>query len=189
MDGSRDDHTKWNKSETNQFSSDKSVQFSRSVCLIICDPMNRSTPGLLSITISQSLPILMSIESMMPSDHLIFCCPLLLLPSIFRNISIFSDESALRIRWPKYWSFSSNVSPSNEHPGCSGLLLWFIRLSLCSMVFFSMLKNSRIISWNSLSISSEKTQVAPFRLFWMPYQGKKWVFCLNFLKLYFWTYF
>ena len=70
----------------------------------------------LSITNSQSLPKLMSIESVMPSNHLILCCPLLFLPSIFPSIRVFSKESALRIRWPKYWSFSFNISPSNEHP-------------------------------------------------------------------------
>ena len=59
----------------------------------------------------------MSIELVMPSNHLILCCPLLLLPSIFPSIRVFSSESALRIRWPKYWSFSFNISPSNEHPG------------------------------------------------------------------------
>ena len=71
----------------------------------------------LSITYSQSLSKLMSIESVMPSNHLILCCHLLLLPSIFPSIRVFSNESALRIRWPKYWSFSFNISPSNEHPG------------------------------------------------------------------------
>ena len=59
----------------------------------------------------------MSIESVMPSNHLILCRPLLLLPSIFPSISVFSNESALHIRWPKYWSFSFNISPTNEHPG------------------------------------------------------------------------
>ena len=59
----------------------------------------------------------MSIESVMPSNHLILCHPLLLLPSIFPNIRVFSNESALRIRWPKYWSFRFSISPSNEHPG------------------------------------------------------------------------
>ena len=59
----------------------------------------------------------MSIESAMPSSHLILCCPLLLLPSIFPSIRVLSNESALRIRWPNYWSFSFNISPSNEHPG------------------------------------------------------------------------
>ena len=71
----------------------------------------------LSFTISQSLLKRKSIESVMPSNHLILCRPLLLLPSIFPNIRVFSNESALRIRWPKYWSFSFNISPFNEHPG------------------------------------------------------------------------
>ena len=85
-------------------------------CPTLCDPMNCSTPGSLSITNSWSLPKLMSIESVMPSNHLILCCPLLLLPSIFPNIRVFSNESALCITWPKYWSFSFNISPSSEHP-------------------------------------------------------------------------
>ena len=71
----------------------------------------------LSITNSQSLLKLMSIESVMPSSHLILYCPLLLLPSMFPRIRVFSNESALCIRWPKYWSLSFNISPSNEHPG------------------------------------------------------------------------
>ena len=71
----------------------------------------------LSITNSWSLLKLMSIELVMPSNHLILCCPLLLLPSIFPSIRVFSNESALHIRWPKYWSFSFNISPFNEHPG------------------------------------------------------------------------
>ena len=71
----------------------------------------------LSITNSWSLPKLMSTESVMPSNHLILCHPLLLLPSIFPNIRIFSNESALCISWPKYQSFSCNIRPSNEHPG------------------------------------------------------------------------
>ena len=71
----------------------------------------------LSITNSWSLPKLMSIKSVMPSSYLILCCPLLLLPSIFPSIRLFSNVSALRIRWPKDWSFSFNLSPSNEHPG------------------------------------------------------------------------
>ena len=71
----------------------------------------------LSITNSRSLPKLMSIRSVMPSNHLILCCPLLLLPSFFPNIRFFSNQSALHIKWPKYWSFSFNISSSNEHPG------------------------------------------------------------------------
>ena len=71
----------------------------------------------MSITNSRSPPKPMSIVSVMPSNHLILCRPLLLLPSIFPSIRVFSNESALHIRWPKYWSFSFNISPSNEHPG------------------------------------------------------------------------
>ena len=71
----------------------------------------------LSITNSQSMLQLMSIELVMPSNHLILCCPLLLLPSIFPSIRVFSNESALHIRMPKYWGFSFNISSSNEHPG------------------------------------------------------------------------
>ena len=71
----------------------------------------------MSITNSQSLLKLMPIESVMPSNHLILCRPLLLLPSIFPSIRVFSNESLLHIRWPKYWSFSFSISPSNEHPG------------------------------------------------------------------------
>ena len=71
----------------------------------------------LSITNSRSLTKLMSIESVMPSNHLILCRPLLLLPSIFPSIRVFSNESALHIRWPKYWSFTFSISPSNEYSG------------------------------------------------------------------------
>ena len=79
--------------------------------------MNRSTPGLPVITNSWSLPKLMSIESLMPSNHLILCHPVLLLPQIVPIIRVFSNKSALRMRWPKYWSFSFSISPSNVHPG------------------------------------------------------------------------
>ena len=71
----------------------------------------------LPLTISWNLPKFMSIESVMLSNHLILCCPLLLLPSVFPSIRVFSNESALCSRWPKYWSFSFSISPFNEHPG------------------------------------------------------------------------
>ena len=95
-----------------------SVQFSSvsQSCPTLCDPMNHSTPGFLSITNSQSLLKLM-FESMMLSNHLILCRPLLLLPPIPPSIRVFSNESSLRRRWLKYWSFSFSISPSNEHPG------------------------------------------------------------------------
>ena len=80
-------------------------------------PWNTARQASLYITNSQNLPKLMSIESVMPSNHLILCHPLLLLPSIFPSIRVFSNHSGLCIRWPKYWSFSYNISPSNEHSG------------------------------------------------------------------------
>ena len=86
-------------------------------CLILCSPMYWSTHASLSITNSRSLLKLMFIESMMPSNHLILICPHLLPPSIFHSIRVFSNESVLRIRWPKYWTFSFSISPSNEYYG------------------------------------------------------------------------
>ena len=95
-----------------------SVQFSHSVGVrLFVTPWNTACQASLSITNSQSLPKLMSIESVIPSNHLILCHPLLLLPSILLNIRVFSNESVLRIRLLKYWSFSFNISPSSEHPG------------------------------------------------------------------------
>ena len=85
---------------------------------LFATPWTAACQASLSITISQSLSKLMSMELVMPSSHLILCRPLLLPPSIFPSIRVFSNESALRIRWPKYWSFSFNIiSPSNEHTG------------------------------------------------------------------------
>ena len=115
----------------------------------------------LSINNSWSPPKAMSIVSVMPSNHLILCHPLLLLPSIFSSIRVFSNKSALHIRWPKYWSFSFNISPSNEHPG----LIFFRkdRLDLLAvqgtlkrlpqhhsskaLVFFIFLLKSKILLW------------------------------------------
>ena len=85
----------------------------------------------LSLTVSWSLPKFMSIVSVMPSSHLNFCHPLLLLPSIFPSIRVFSNESALRIRWPKDWSFSFSISPSSEHPGLISFRIdWFDLLAV-----------------------------------------------------------
>ena len=98
-----------------------SVQFSSvqslSCVQLFATPWITARQASLSITNSQSSLKLMSIESVMPSNHLILCCPLLLLPSIFPSIWAFSNDSALRIRWPKYWSFSFSTSPSNEYSG------------------------------------------------------------------------
>ena len=84
---------------------------------LFATPWITASQSSLSITNSQGLPKPMSIESVMPFSHLIFCCPLLLLPPNLPSIRVFSNESTLCIRWPKYWSFSFNISPSNEHPG------------------------------------------------------------------------
>ena len=93
-----------------------SVQSLSRVWLFVT-PWTAARQASLSLTSSRSLPKLMSIESVIPSNHLILCRPLLLMPSIFLNIRVFSNESALHIRWPKYWSFSFNIRLSNEHPG------------------------------------------------------------------------
>ena len=100
------------------FTTEPPVQFSSVAqsCLTFCDPMNCSTPGL-PVHHSWSSLKLTSIESVMPSSHLILCHPLLLLPPIPPSIRVFSNESALHIRWPKYWSFSFSIIPSKEHPG------------------------------------------------------------------------
>ena len=116
----------------------------------LCDLMNHNTPGLLSITNSGSLTKLMSTESVMPSNHLILCC--LLPPSIFPSIRVFSNESAVRIRWPKYWSFSFNISLSNEHLRLISFSLdWFdllaVRGTLKSLLQYNNSKAS--IFWRS----------------------------------------
>ena len=98
---------------------EKLIQF-RSVsqsCLTLCDPMDSACQASLSFTMFQTFLKFMSIESVMPSNHLMLCHSLLLLPSIFPSIRVFSKESALPVRWPKYWSFSFSISPSNEYSG------------------------------------------------------------------------
>ena len=107
------------------------VQYSSvaQLCPTLCDPMNCSTPGLpVSITNSRSLLKVMSIKSVMPSNHLIHCRPLLLPPSIFPSIRVFTNELVLRIRWPKYCSFSFNISPSNEHSGLISFMMDWLDL-------------------------------------------------------------
>ena len=95
---------------------------------LFATPWTAACQASLSITSSQSLPKIMSIESVMPSNHLILCRPLLLLPSIFPNIRVFSNESALHIRWPKYWSFSFNISPSNYYSGLITFRMYWLDL-------------------------------------------------------------
>ena len=111
-----------------------SVQLSRSVMFDFATPWTAACQASLSITSSQSLPNLMFIELVMPSNHLILCHPLLLLPSIFPSIRVFSNESVLHIRWPKYWSFSLSVSPSNEYSKLISFTIdWFDLLAVFSI--------------------------------------------------------
>ena len=95
-------------------------------------PWTAACQASLSFTISQNLFKLMSVESVMPSNHLILCRPLLFLPSIFPSIRVFSNESALHIRWPKYWSFSFSISPSKEYSGLISFRIDFYFISLQS---------------------------------------------------------
>ena len=108
----------------------ESVQFSRSVVSDSVTPWTAARQASLSITNSQSPLKPVSIESLMPSSHLILCRPLLLLPPIPPSIWVFSNESALCVRWPKYWSFSFSISPSNEHPGLIFRLDWLDLLTV-----------------------------------------------------------
>ena len=105
----------------------RSVQSLSRVQLFVT-PWTAARQASLSITNSRSPPKPISIVSVMPSNRLILCRPLLLLPSIFPSIMVFSNESALRIRWPKYWSFSFNIIPSNEHPGLISLRMDWLDL-------------------------------------------------------------
>ena len=106
-------------------------------------PWSAAGQASLSITNPQSLPKLMSIESVMPINHLILCHPLLLLPSIFPSIMVFSNESALCMRWPKYWSFSFSVSPSNEHPGLISFRIDWLDLLAVQGTLKSLLQHHR----------------------------------------------
>ena len=102
-----------------------SVQLLSHVRLFVT-PWTAACQAFLFIINSQSLLKLMSIESVIPSNHLILCCPLLLLPSVFPSIRVFSNESVLHIRWPKYWSFSFSISPSSEYSGLISFRMdWF----------------------------------------------------------------
>ena len=99
------------------------------MCLTLCDPVDCSTPGFPVLHCLQSLLKFMSIESVILSDHLVFCCLLLLLPSIFLSIRVFSSELAVHIRWPKYWSFI--ISPSNKYSGLISFRIdWFDLLTV-----------------------------------------------------------
>ena len=113
------------KNFTRELESISSVQFLSRVWLFVT-PWTAACQASLSIANSQSLLKLMSIESVMPSNHLILCCPLLLLPSVFPSIRVFSNESVLHIWWPDYWSFSFSISPSRKYSGLISFRMnWF----------------------------------------------------------------
>ena len=119
-----------------------SVQFSRSVMSrLFATPWTTACQTSQSITNSRSPPKPMSIVSVMPFNHLILCRPLLLLPSIFPSIRVFSKESALCIRWPKYWSFGFNISPSNEHPGLISFRIDWLDLLAVKGILKSLLQH------------------------------------------------
>ena len=108
---------------------------------LFATPWTAARQASLSITNSWSLLKLMSIKSVMPSNHLILCPPLLLLLSIFPSIRVFSNESALRVRWPKYWSFSFNISPSNEHSGLISFRMDWLDLLAVQGILKSLLQH------------------------------------------------
>ena len=125
----------------------------------LCDPMDCSTPGLpcLSPTIT-----LTSIESVMPSNHLILCHPLLLLPSVFPSIKVFSNESVLHIRWPKYCSFSFSISPSSEHAGLISFGIDWLDLLAVQGTLKSLLQyhSSKSINSSALSLLYDPTLIS-----------------------------
>ena len=141
-------HQRWSpeKGCTVQFSSDSQP------CPTLCNPMDCSTPGSLSITSSWSLLKLMFIESVMPPNLPNLCHPLLLLSSIFPSIRVFSSESVVRIRWPKYWSFSFSISPSSEYSGPISFRMDWLDLLAVQETLKSLLQHHRSkasILWHS----------------------------------------
>ena len=151
-----------------QFSS---VQLFSRVWLFVT-PCTTAHQASLSITISRSLPKPMSIELVMPSNHLIICHPLLLLSSVFPSIRVFLNESALHIRWPKYWSFSLTISPSNEYPGLiSSRMDWLYLLAVqgtvksllqhhswkavCSALFIVQLSNACLTTGKTIALTRQ----------------------------------
>ena len=134
--------------ETDQFTSVQSLSHIQ----LFATPRTAALQASVSITNSWSSPKPMSIESVMPSNHLILCCPLLLLPSIFPSIRVFSDESALCIRWSKYWSFSFNISPSKNHPGLISFRMDWLDLLAVQRTLKSLLQHhssKASILWHS----------------------------------------
>ena len=128
---------------------------------LFATPWTAACQASLSSTNSWSLLKLMSIELVMPSNHLIFCCPLLLLPSIFPSFNVFSNESALHIRWPKYWSFSFNISPSIEYSGLTSFRMdWLDLLAVQGMLKSSPTPQFKSINSSALSFLHSPTRTS-----------------------------
>ena len=127
---------------------------------LFATPWTPACQASLSITNSRSVFKLMSIESVMPSSHLILCCPLLLLPSIFPSIRVFSNESVLCIRWPKYQSFSFSISPSNEYSGLISLRMDWLHLLAVQGTLKSLLQHHSLKFWHTESIYNEHYSLA-----------------------------
>ena len=147
------------------------------------NPWTAACQASLSITNSRSSPKLTSIESVMPSSHLILCHPLLLLPSIFHSIRVFSNESALRIRWPKYWSFSFNISPSNEHPELISFRMDWLDLPAVQGTLKSLLQHhsskASILRHSAFFIVPLITIYKDFRIVWGVLRGSIWSYIEN----------
>ena len=131
------------------FNSDQFSSVAQS-CPTLCDPMNCSMPGL---PVHHQLPE--SIKLVMPSSHLILCRPLLLLPPIPPSIRVFSDESTLHMRWPRYWSFSFSISPSNEHPGLISFRMDWLDLLAVQGTLKSLLQHHSSKAFFGAQLSSQ----------------------------------
>ena len=137
---------------------------------LFATPWTVARQASLSVTSSRSSPKPVSTKSVMPSNHFIFCCPLLLLPSIFPSIRVFSNELALRIRWPKYWSFSFNISPTNEHPGLISFRMDWLDLLAVQGTLKSLLQHhssEASILWRSAFFIVQLSH--PYMTYWKNY--------------------
>ena len=131
---------RWNKENLTLWSSVQSFSPVR----LFATPWTAAHQASLSITNSQNFPKLTPIKLVMPSNHFILCCPLLLLPLILPSIRVFSNESVLCIRWPKYWGFSFSISPSNEHPGLISFRIDWFDISLQSKGLSRVFSNTTV---------------------------------------------
>ena len=150
------------------------------------DGLKHARPPCLSIISSRSLLRLMSIESVMPSTHLIFCRSLPPLPSIFSSIRIFSSESVLHIRWPKYWSFSFNISPSSEHRGLISFRMDWLDLLAVQGTLKSLLQHHSSKSINSLMLSFlYSPTLTSIHEYWKNYSLTRWTSVAKVMSLLF----